>query len=100
MRVFRCFGRQIAAEDVDEVRAHVSLPRRGPLTDLPRFDVEPVQKPSQLAWREGLALGVVSPRPIREGGQVAEDRGRGQLGGGGGLRSLRWKGAGEEAVSR
>src|SRR5262249_12452753 len=66
MTVFQCFGRKIAAEGIGEVRAHVALSRHGPLTDLSRFDIESVQKPGQPAWREGLALSVVGPRPILE----------------------------------
>jgi hypothetical protein len=85
-RMFRVFRirREVAAEGVSEVRSQVPLARGGPLADLLRLDLDPLQQRGQTARGQGLALGVVGPRPILERGQVANDGGRRQSVGRGG----------------
>jgi len=63
--------REVAAEGVAEVRPHVPLARVGALANVPGPDAESLQQRGQLARGQGLALGVVGPRPILEGGQMA-----------------------------
>ena len=73
--MFRIRG-EVAAEGVGEVRSQVPLSRVGPLADLLRLDPEPLQQRGQMARGQGVALGVIRPGPIVEGGQVANDGGR------------------------
>ena len=70
--------REVAAEGVREVRSQVALSRVGPLADLLRLDPEPLQQRGQMARGQGVALGVVGPRPILECGQVTNDVSRRQ----------------------
>jgi len=76
-RMFRVFRirREVAVEGVSEVRSQVPLARGGPLANLLRLDPEPVQQRGQVTRGQGVALGVVGPRPILEGGQMANDGG-------------------------
>jgi alkylation response protein AidB-like acyl-CoA dehydrogenase len=87
-RVFR-IRREVAAEGVSEVRSQIPLSRGGPLANLLRLDPESLQQFGQMARGHGVALGVVGPRPILEGGQVAD---------GGGCRQSVGRGGGEEVA--